>query len=218
MCPTIDASTVYLVDDDRSMRDAISSLVRSVGLNVETFASASEFLEHARSEACACLVLDVRMPRMSGFDLQHALSKNDVDIPIIFITGHGDIPMAVRAIKSGALEFLPKPFRAEELLEAINRALNIDQEAREYKAELDKILKKYEGLTDREKEVFPLIAQGLLNKQIAGYLGITEVTIKVHRHNITRKMGVRTLANLVRLYEKLKNAGLIEKTNGNPSG
>lgn len=218
MCPTIDASTVYLVDDDRSMRDAISSLVRSVGLNVETFASASEFLEHARSEACACLVLDVRMPRMSGFDLQHALSKNGVDIPIIFITGHGDIPMAVRAIKSGALEFLPKPFRAEELLEAINRALNIDQEAREYKAELDKILKKYEGLTDREKEVFPLIAQGLLNKQIAGYLGITEVTIKVHRHNITRKMGVRTLANLVRLYEKLKNAGLIEKTNGNPSG
>nr|AAD12185.1 utilizing regulatory protein tutB [Thauera aromatica] len=218
MCPTIDASTVYLVDDDRSMRDAISSLVRSVGLNVETFASASEFLEHARSEACACLVLDVRMPRMSGFDLQHALSKNGVDIPIIFITGHGDIPMAVRAIKSGALEFLPKPFRAEELLEAINRALNIDQEAREYKAELDKILKKYEGLTDREKEVFPLIAQGLLNKQIAGYLGITEVTIKVHRHNITRKMGVRTLANLVRLYEKLKNAGLIEKKNGNLSG
>lgn len=218
MCPTIDASTVYLVDDDRSMRDAISSLVRSVGLNVETFASASEFLEHARSEACACLVLDVRMPRMSGFDLQHALSKNGVDIPIIFITGHGDIPMAVRAIKSGALEFLPKPFRAEELLEAINRALNIDQEAREYKAEMDKILKKYEGLTDREKEVFPLIAQGLLNKQIAGYLGITEVTIKVHRHNITRKMGVRTLANLVRLYEKLKNAGLIEKANGNPSG
>lgn len=218
MCPTIDASTVYLVDDDRSMRDAISSLVRSVGLNVETFASASEFLAHARSEACACLVLDVRMPRMSGFDLQHALSKNGVDIPIIFITGYGDIPMAVRAIKSGALEFLPKPFRAEELLEAINRALNIDQEAREYKAEMDKILKKYEGLTDREKEVFPLIAQGLLNKQIAGYLGITEVTIKVHRHNVTRKMGVRTLANLVRLYEKLKNAGLIEKTNENPSG
>jgi len=155
---------------------------------------------------------------MSGFDLQHALSKNGVDIPIIFITGYGDIPMAVRAIKSGALEFLPKPFRAEELLEAINRALNIDQEAREYKAEMDKILKKYEGLTDREKEVFPLIAQGLLNKQIAGYLGITEVTIKVHRHNVTRKMGVRTLANLVRLYEKLKNAGLIEKTNENPSG
>lgn len=218
MCPTIDASTVYLVDDDRSMRDAISSLVRSVGLNVETFASANEFLEHTRSEACACLVLDVRMPRMSGFDLQHALKKNGVDIPIIFITGHGDIPMAVRAIKSGALEFLPKPFRDEELLEAINRALNADQEARECKAELDKIWEKYEGLTDREKEVFPLIAQGLLNKQIAGYLGVAEVTIKVHRHNVTRKMGVRTLANLVRLYEKLKNTGLIENTHGNPSG
>ncbi len=210
MCPTIGAATVYLVDDDRSMREAISSLVRSVGLNVETFSSAREFLDHVRSEACACLVLDVRMPRMSGFDLQHALREKGVDIPIIFITGHGDIPMAVRAIKSGALEFLPKPFRDDELLEAINKALNIDQEVREHKAELDKVWKKYEGLTDREKEVFPLIAKGLLNKQIAGHLGVAEVTIKVHRHNVTRKMGVRTLADLVRLYERLKSIGLID--------
>lgn len=218
MCPAIDASTVYLVDDDRSMRDAISSLVRSVGLNVETFSSAREFLDHVRSEACACLVLDVRMPRMSGLDLQHALKEKGVDIPIIFITGHGDIPMAVRAIKSGALEFLPKPFRDDELLEAIDKALNLDQEVRENRAELDKIRKKYEGLTDREKEVFPLIAQGLLNKQIAGHLGVAEVTIKVHRHNVTRKMGVRTLADLVRLYEKLKNIDHVDNSHGNPPG
>lgn len=204
MCPSIDAPTVYLVDDDRSMRDAISSLVRSVGLDVVTFASASEFLDHVRSKASACLILDVRMPRMSGIDLQHALKGKGVDIPIIFITGHGDIPMAVRAIKSGALEFLAKPFRDDELLEAINKALSLDQEVQENKAELDKIWKKYEGLTDREKEIFPLIAQGLLNKQIAGHLGVAEVTIKVHRHNVTRKMGVRTLADLVRLYERLK--------------
>ena len=209
MCPTIGAATVYLVDDDRSMREAISSLVRSVGLNVETFSSAREFLDHVRSEACACLVLDVRMPRMSGFDLQHALREKGVDIPIIFITGHGDIPMAVRAIKSGALEFLPKPFRDDELLEAINKALNVDQEVREHKAELDKVWKKHESLTDREKEVFSLIAKGLLNKQIAGHLGVAEVTIKVHRHNVTKKMGVRTLADLVRLYERLKSIGLI---------
>lgn len=212
MCPTVDAATVYLVDDDRSMREAISSLVRSVGLNVETFSSAREFLDHVRSEACACLVLDVRMPRMSGLDLQHVLREKGVDIPIIFITGHGDIPMAVRAIKSGALEFLPKPFRDDELLEAISRALNIDQEVREHKAELDKVWKKYEGLTDREKEVFSLIARGLLNKQIAGHLGVAEVTIKVHRHNVTRKTGVRTLADLVRLYERLKSIGLIDDT------
>ncbi len=210
MCPTIDAATVYLVDDDRSMREAISSLVRSVGLNVETFSSAREFLDHIRSEACACLVLDVRMPRMSGFDLQHALIEKGVDIPIIFITGHGDIPMAVRAIKSGALEFLPKPFRDDELLDVINKALNINQEVREHKAEADKVWKKYEGLTDREKEVFPLIAKGLLNKQIAGCLGVAEVTIKVHRHNVARKLGVRTLADLVRLYERLRSIGLID--------
>lgn len=217
MCPTIDASTVYLVDDDRSMRDAISSLVRSVGLNVETFSSAQEFLDRVRSEACACLVLDVRMPRMGGFDLQHALKEKGVVIPIIFITGHGDIPMAVRAIKSGALEFLPKPFRDDELLNAINRALNLDQLARESNAELEKIKKRYDGLTFREKEIFPLIVQGLLNKQIAGHLGVTETTIKVHRHNVIRKMGIRTLADLVRLYEKLKNIDHIENPHDTPS-
>lgn len=197
------SSIVYLVDDDRSMREAISSLVRSVGLNVKTFASAKEFLCHVRSEACACLVLDVRMPSMGGLELQGVLKEQGVRIPIIFITGHGDIPMAVRAIKSGALEFLPKPFRDDELLDAINRALNFDRIAREDRAEFERLKKRYEGLTLREKEIYPLIAKGLLNKQIAGHLGVTETTVKVHRHNVIKKMGVKTLADLVRLYERL---------------
>jgi len=208
--------TVYLVDDDSSVRDAISSLIRSVGLNVETFSSAQEFLGHVRSEVCACLVLDIRMPRMSGLDLQHVLKEMGVDIPIIFITGHGDIPMAVRAIKSGALEFLPKPFHDDELLEAIDKALNLDQVARENKLELDNIKKRYEGLTYREREIFPLIAQGLLNKQAAAHLGVAEVTVKVHRHNVIKKMGVRTLADLVRLFEKLKDFGIIEDSRSRP--
>lgn len=208
--------TVYLVDDDSSVRDAISSLIRSVGLNVETFSSAQDFLGHVRSEVCACLVLDIRMPRMSGLDLQHVLKEMGVDIPIIFITGHGDIPMAVRAIKAGALEFLPKPFHDDELLEAIDKALNLDLVARENKVELDSIKKRFEALTYREREIFPLIAQGLMNKQIAAHLSVAEVTIKVHRHNIIKKMGVRTLADLVRLFEKLKDIGLIETKRTNP--
>jgi FixJ family two-component response regulator len=215
MCAALNSPTVYLVDNDRSMRDAISSLVRPVGLNVETFSTAQEFLNHIRSEICACLVLDIRMPRMSGLDLQLVLKEMGIDIPIIFITGHGDIPMAVRAIKSGALEFLPKPFRDDELLEAIDKALSLDRLARENKAELDNLRKRYEGLTHREREVLPLAARGLLNKQIAGQLGVAEVTIKVHRHNVTKKMGVRTLADLVRLYEKLKEIGLIENAHRN---
>jgi FixJ family two-component response regulator len=217
MRPAVASPTVYLVDDDRSMRDAISSLVRSAGLNVETFSSAQEFLNHIRAEICACLVLDIRMPRMSGLDLQHVLKEMGVDIPIIFITGHGDIPIAVRAIKSGALEFLTKPFRDDELLEAIDKALNLDRVARENKVELDNSRRRYETLTYREKEVFPLIAQGLLNKQIAAHIGVTEVTVKVHRHNVIKKMGVRTLADLVRLYEKLKDIGLIENAHRGPT-
>lgn len=206
MCATVSASLVYLVDDDQSMREAISSLVRSVGLNVETFASAHEFLRQVRSDVCACLVLDVRMPRMSGFDLQHALKEMGVEIPIIFITGHGDIPMAVRAIKSGALEFLPKPFADDQLLEAIDKALNSFKVILDGKAELNKIKSKFDGLTVREKEVCVLISEGFLNKQIAGRLGVAEVTVKVHRHNVMRKLGTRTVADLVKLYEKLKGA------------
>ena len=217
MRPAIVSPTVYLVDDDRSMRDAISSLVRSVGLNVETFASAQEFLNHIRTEPCACLVLDIRMPHMSGLDLQHVLKEMGVDIPVIFITGHGDIPMAVRAIKSGALEFLTKPFRDDELLEAIDKALNLDRVARENKVELDNSRRRYETLTYREKEILPLIAQGLLNKQVAAHIGVAEVTVKVHRHNVIKKMGVRTLADLVRLYEKLKDIGLIENAHRGPT-
>lgn len=216
MRSTMNSSTVYLVDDDQSMRDAISSLVRSVGLNVETFSSAQEFLGQVRSDASACLVLDIRMPRMSGFDLQHALKEMGVDIPIIFITGHGDIPMAVKAIKSGALEFLAKPFGDEDLLEAINKALNIGHAIRESKAEIDRLKSKYDALTCREKEVLALIADGLLNKQVAGRLGVAEVTIKVHRHNIMRKLEIRTFADLVKLYEKLKARSNSQGVSVNP--
>lgn len=211
MITTTEAPTVYLVDDDSSVRDAISSLVRSVGFNVETFSSAMEFLENVRTGVCACLVLDVRMPRMSGLDLQRKMQELNLDIPIIFITGHGDIPMAVRAIKSGAVEFLPKPFKDDELLDAIDKAINIDRSSRESRAELESLRIKYEGLTSREREVFPFVVKGLLNKQIAWHLGIAEVTIKVHKHNILKKMGVRTLADLVRISEKLSGIDVVDK-------
>lgn len=213
MITTADPPTVYLVDDDSSVREAISSLVRSVGFNVETFSSAVDFLEHVRPGVCACLVLDVRMPRMSGLDLQRKLQDLSLDIPIIFITGHGDIPMAVRAIKSGAVEFLPKPFRDDDLLDAIDKAINLDRSSRENRAEQDRLKERYARLTPREKEVFPFIVKGLLNKQIAWNLGVAEVTVKVHKHNIIKKMGMHTLADLVRASQKLSIGEGID-TNG----
>lgn len=213
MITTADPPTVYLVDDDSSVREAISSLVRSVGFNVETFSSAVDFLEHVRPGVCACLVLDVRMPRMSGLDLQRKMQDLSLDIPIIFITGHGDIPMAVRAIKSGAVEFLPKPFRDDDLLDAIDKAINLDRSSRENRAEQDRLKERYARLTPREKEVFPFIVKGLLNKQIAWNLGVAEVTVKVHKHNIIKKMGMHTLADLVRASQKLSIGEGID-TNG----
>lgn len=203
---------VFVVDDDLSVREALSSLIRSVGLRVETFASAQDFLRHQRPDATACLVLDVRMPGLSGLDLQRELAHAGERIPIIFITGHGDIPMSVRAMKAGAVEFLPKPFRDEDLLDAIREALERDQVARQQRAELAEIQDKYDTLTSREREVIVLIVKGMLNKQVAAELGITEITIKVHRRRILQKMRAKSLPALVRMVEKLRLTDLADKS------
>ena len=195
--------TVFVVDDDLSVREALSSLIRSVGFHVQTFSSAVEFLQRPRPTGVSCLVLDVRMPGLSSLDLQGEFAKSGDPIPIIFITGHGDIPMAVRAIKAGAVEFLAKPFRDDDLLEAIRHALERDRAGRSEAAELDEIRRKYATLTGREREVIALMVKGMLNKQAAAELGVAEITVKVHRHNIMQKMKVRSLPDLVRMMEKV---------------
>ena len=204
-------SIVFVVDDDLSVRQALASLIGSVGLRSETFASAQEFLQYERPDAAACLVLDVRLPGLSGLDLQAELAKMRKRIPIVFITGHGDIPMTVRAMKAGATEFLLKPFRDQELLDAIRQGLERDQATRRQRAEVAEIKRDYDLLTSREREVLPLIAKGLLNKQVAASLGITEITIKVHRRHIMQKMKVRSFPQLVRTFEKLAVTGLAEE-------
>ena len=203
---------VFVVDDDLSVREALSSLIRSVGLRVETFASAQEFLRYQRPDVTACLVLDVRMPGLSGLDLQRELAHAEKRIPIIFITGHGDIPMSVRAMKAGAIEFLPKPFRDEDLLDAIREGLERDQADRQQRGELAEIQDKYATLTSREREVIVLLVKGMLNKQVAAELGITEITIKVHRRRILQKMNAKSLPALVRMVEKLRLTDLTDKS------
>ena len=197
-------AVVFVVDDDPAVREALCSLIRSVGLNAEAFASAQDFLNSPRPDAAACLVLDVRMPGLSGLDLQRELAGSGERIPIIFITGHGDIPMSVRAMKAGAAEFLPKPFRDQDLLDAIGQALERDEAARKERAAFAEIRGRYDKLTAREREVAPLIVRGMLNKQAAAELGISEITVKVHRRNVMRKMKVRSLAELVRIFEQLR--------------
>ena len=194
---------VFVVDDDSSMREALTDLITSVGLLVEAFKSAREFLEHRRGDAPACLVLDVRLPGLSGLDLQRELVRTEAPIPIIFITGHGDIPMSVRAIKEGAVEFLAKPFRDQELLDAIQHALEIDRAARQERSRVAEVRRRYESLTKREREVMRLVVSGLLNKQIAGELGSSEVTVKMHRGQVMRKMKAQSLVQLVRMAEKI---------------
>ncbi len=194
---------VHVVDDDLSVREALSSLLRSVGLAVRTYASAADFLAAPREPGVACLVLDVRMPGMTGTELQQALARAGDDIPIIFITAHGDIPMAVRAMKEGAAEFLPKPFRDEDLLGAIDTALARARAARKEHGEVDEIRRKYASLTAREKEVIAYVIKGALNKQAAAELGVSEMTVKVHRHNVMRKMGAASIPDLVRMMERL---------------
>jgi FixJ family two-component response regulator len=194
---------VFVVDDDLSVRRSTERLIRSAGLAVQTFGSAREFLKNPQSGRPACLVLDVRMPGLSGMDLQHELSHSGTDIPIIFITGHGDIPMSVRAMKAGAAEFLTKPFRSRNLLDAINAAIDRDRAAGKHRSEIKELRRLYEQLTPREREVLPLVAGGLLNKEVAARLATTERTIKFHRAHIMQKMRVASLADLVRTVEKL---------------
>jgi len=197
---------VFVIDDDESMREALHSLIRSVGLRVVTFGSADEFLQSERPDVPACLILDVRMPGLSGLDLQRDLSEANIHIPIIFITGHGDIPMSVRAMKAGAVEFLTKPFRDQDLLDAIQQALDRDRRARSQQADSADLRSRFHSLTPRETKVFELVVKGLLNKQIALQLGTSEITIKLHRRQVMEKMAADSLADLVRMSERLNLA------------
>ena len=195
---------VFVVDDDRSMREALVDLIASVGLSVQAFNCAREFLEYRKPDAPACLVLDVRLPGPSGLDLQRELLNSETPIPIIFITGHGDIPMSVRAIKDGAVEFLAKPFRDQDLLDAIQHGLELDRAARGERAIVAGLRRRYDSLTKREREVMRLIVSGLLNKQIAAELGSSEVTIKIHRAHVMRKMQAESVVKLVHMAEKIR--------------
>lgn len=197
------APRVFVVDDDAAVRQSLQSLLRSVGLQVEVFRSAPEFLASKIPDAPSCLVLDVRLPDMSGLDFQAELAKAKIMIPIVFITGHGDIPMTVRAMKGGAIEFLPKPFREQDLLDAVRTGLERDRARRESESAVSKLRTDFESLTAREQQVIALVTSGLMNKQIAGEIGVSEVTVKVHRSNVMRKMGANSLADLVRMADAL---------------
>ena len=196
-------SMVFVVDDDVSMRESLTNLLRSVGHNVETFGSAQEFLSSKRPDAAGCLVLDIRLPGISGLDLQRELAREDTEIPIIFITGHGDIQMSVRAIKAGAVEFLTKPFRDQDLLDAVRQAIDRDREGRRKRADIAELRRRYESLSSREHEVMDMVTRGLPNKQIAGELNVSEATVKLHRGRLMHKMRANSLADLIKMAERL---------------
>jgi FixJ family two-component response regulator len=201
---------VYVVDDDIDVREGLKALLQSVDLDCEVFGSGEEFQRRKPTDAVSCLILDVRMPGPSGLDLQTELAHAHFDIPIIFITGYGDIPMSVRAMKAGAVEFLTKPVRDQDLLDAVNTALERDRKRREKEDRLRELKHSYETLSDREREILMLVSRGLLNKQIAGQMKLSEVTVKVHRHNLMRKLGAKSVPDLVRVADRF---GLKKKTN-----
>src|SRR5580692_10713784 len=201
-----DIPTVFIIDDDRSMRQAVQDLVESVGLRAESFATGGEFLRRGRTTSPSCLVLDVRLPQMSGLDFQRRLAESGMQIPIIFVTAHGDIPMSVKALKSGAVEFLTKPFRDQDLLDAIQQALQRDGSTLKEQAEVHDLQERCRALTAREQEVMTLVVSGMLNKQIASELGVSEATVKIHRGKVMRKMQAASVVALVRMADKLKSS------------
>lgn len=194
---------VFIVDDDAAVRDAVKNLLESVGMRVATFGSTADFLARTLVDDPSCLILDVRLPGVSGLEFQRQINASGLEIPIIFITGHGDIPITVEAMKAGAVDFLTKPFRDQELLDAIHRAVERDCRRREQAAEISELRERYEELTPREREVMALVTQGLLNKQIAAELGMSETTVKIHRGQVMRKMEADSLADLVRMADRL---------------
>jgi FixJ family two-component response regulator len=202
-----DSSLVFIVDDDQGMRDALGSLLRSVGHRVEVFSAASDLLQSKLPDIVSCIVLDVRLPGLSGLDLQTELAEAGIRIPVIFITGYGDIPMSVRAMKAGAIDFLAKPFRDQELLDAVALALDRDRKRRNDEKAVAALQALFDSLTHRERQVMALVTDGLMNKQVAGTIGISEITVKIHRGNLMKKMGAKSLAELVRMAEVLSVRG-----------